>query len=525
MSQPVTTTASQSEGVTITPQHPHLDNLSSSFGAPVTIRGADHDRASLIARAKSAGSMARRTYLAAAVIFGGCTGLIYAATLVPLILPEVPLGDAPALTALAYTIVVISFAVLFTPLFAWLVIPTLTFLGLMGRRVAILCWTGQAMYLVAIVAAFPPAFPMISLPAAIIAMVALPRIRGVAWFVTPITLAGSIVIFGVILMSAPPSLSTPGMRVLIKPEARVILGIGLCAIALAVAIRVWLILRRYARKELSDSTLLITQWWFIEAVTLSLVPLFYSPWGVLACFGAFLTLFFIISRRLRRLQAMALRNPPASLLLLRTFGDQRRSSRFLADVGSHWRWIGSIQVIAAGDIAAATLDPHEFLDYVRRRLDSHFVRTVDDLPVRLAALDYSPDRDGRYRINDLFCRGDTWRLALLHLIDSSAVVLIDLRGFTSEHVGVTYELEQLAALSRLDRVVAVVDDTTSLSTLREALDRAAGPNMVRLEPSGQVEANGVQLLHVGSARRVSASELFNLLCRTAARDARRPEQS
>jgi hypothetical protein len=168
----------------------------------------------------------------------------------------------------------------------------------------------------------------------------------------------------------------------------------------------------------------------------------------------------------------ALRHPPVRLLLLRTFGYRRRSTRLLSTLSAHWRWIGSIQVIAGPDLAAATLEPHELLEFVRGRMGNRVLNTPSDIDQRLADLDLVPDRDGRYRVNDFFCAGDVWQATLRRLVATSHAVLIDLRGFEARHGGAIYEIEQLVQLSALHRVVAIVDGTTLLHVLQHTLHRA-----------------------------------------------------
>jgi hypothetical protein len=329
-----------------------------------------------------------------------------------------------------------------------------------------------------------------------------PPFRGVAWFVTPITLAGGLLLSGTLIFS-----------VVAAPESRLNLWLGLGLAVLVAVGRTWLVVHRYARKRLSDDTLMISQWWFIQILVLASIPMILSWWAGVCCFLAFLAFTLALSKRLRKLHMRALEVPPVRLLILRTFGHRRRSSRLLNNVASSWRWIGSIEVIAAGDIAAATLEPHEFIDYLRGRLDTRFIRDVGSLESRLATLDLAPDSDGRYRINDLFCKDDIWREALQGLVAESAAILIDLRQFGPSNAGVAYEIEQLVILSRLNRLVAVVDETTSLELLQETVGRASlGQGRYW---TSEHEVPKLRMIHVGRARRLNAAAVFEALCRCA----------
>jgi len=84
----------------------------------------------------------------------------------------------------------------------------------------------------------------------------------------------------------------------------------------------------------------------------------------------------------------------------------------------------------------------------------------------------NPDPDGRYRVDELFCHDNAWRPVLRELARRSDCVLLDVRGFTPEHSGATYEIQQLAQLVPLDRVLLLIDGTTDHPFLRATLDQA-----------------------------------------------------
>ena len=95
----------------------------------------------------------------------------------------------------------------------------------------------------------------------------------------------------------------------------------------------------------------------------------------------------------------------------------------------HWRHVGSIQMIAGPDLATTTVEPHEFLEFLRGRLARRFIDGPQALNLRLAEMDLERDQDGRFRVNDFFCREETWRTTLSHLVNQSEVVLMDLQIF------------------------------------------------------------------------------------------------
>jgi hypothetical protein len=141
-----------------------------------------------------------------------------------------------------------------------------------------------------------------------------------------------------------------------------------------------------------------------------------------------------------------------------------------------------VQLIAAPDVAGATLDPDELLEFLAGRLDRAFVQDAKGLEARLADLDLAPDPDGSHRVTEFFCQDDAWRMTLQRLARETSALLMDLRGFGPENAGCIYELGQLVDLVPTERTVLIVDERTDEDfleqTLREAWSklRADSPN-------------------------------------------------
>ena len=93
------------------------------------------------------------------------------------------------------------------------------------------------------------------------------------------------------------------------------------------------------------------------------------------------------------------------------------------------------------------------------------------------------DREGRFRVNDVFCFDTAWRSTVESLMDMSDAILLDLRGFQAKRAGTAYEITRLAAHGRLRRVVAIGDKLTDwahVDTLLDAAGRRDGPRETRL---------------------------------------------
>jgi hypothetical protein len=230
------------------------------------------------------------------------------------------------------------------------------------------------------------------------------------------------------------------------------------------------IARRYRCKQLSDQTFLLDALWLSVSLCVSVYLMgnnghFRYVLGLLP----FALYKVTVGYGLKRLAARAEPLPRARLLFLRVFGSPSRSERLFDLLAGRWRYAGSVQLISATDVARGRFEPDEFLDFVSRRLANAYISTATDLDQRVAGLDLRPDPDGRYRVNEFFCRNDTWQQTVTKLMTQSDMVVMDLRAFTSERKGCIFELSALIDEVPFHRVVLLIDRTTDEPLLRQTL--------------------------------------------------------
>jgi hypothetical protein len=176
---------------------------------------------------------------------------------------------------------------------------------------------------------------------------------------------------------------------------------------------------------------------------------------------------------------------PVGLTFLRVFSLGRRSEALLERVARHWRHVGSIQLITGPDLAASTVQPHQFLDFLAGKLGRHFIGDQASLAASLAERDRGADLDGRFRINNFFCHADSWKAVLPRLVMDGDSVLMDLRSFDAEHAGCTHEIRHLVAEVPFRRCLLVVDASTNEALLDGLLEsvtsslRPISPNFGR----------------------------------------------
>jgi hypothetical protein len=249
--------------------------------------------------------------------------------------------------------------------------------------------------------------------------------------------------------------------------------------------------RAYERKRVSDQSMTMASVWILFVGAHAIAFADSPPWLVVPL--AALVLYLVLSlagfRVVRRRRESEDR---PRLLVLRVFALGRRSRRLFDGLADRWRYVGSLQLIAGPDLASSTVEPHEFFDFLRRRLDSRFIGTDEDVAARFRELDTEPDLDGRFRITDFFCHDRVWRTVLRQLARDSHVVLMDLRGFSSVNAGCAYELGELVAAVPLDRIVLVTDTRTDDGFLSQVLSSAwdqlppTSPNYLSPRPALRV---------------------------------------
>ncbi len=273
---------------------------------------------------------------------------------------------------------------------------------------------------------------------------------------------------------------------------------GLVVLALPVGLLAWwrlkALARAYEAKRFSEAQLLAHSWWLLIVASdaLGLINAHPQTPAILQIFavgvGAYLLFPFLLGRALGWAQRGAARPPPRTLLLLRVFGDTRRTEALFERIASRWQRFGPVTMIAAPDVVAGTVDPGDVLRFMSGNIAASCVTSQDDLTRRLATMDLAPDADGRFRISELCCHDDTWQASVVALIERADAVVMDLRGFTAQRRGCEFELKELATRLEPGRVVLVVDGSTDHALLAQLAPPGHAP-MRMMEVKG---GNGTQ---------------------------------
>ncbi|HJR81606.1 MAG TPA: hypothetical protein VJ821_16155 [Anaerolineales bacterium] len=264
----------------------------------------------------------------------------------------------------------------------------------------------------------------------------------------------------------------------------------------------------YKQKKISEQSITIDAIWLLFGIFQS-IGLFFEGerWFVASLLS------FVVYKIVSWVGFLWLGRTPVSkrnslnLLLLRVFALGGRSERLFDVLAMHWRYIGSIRLIAGPDLVTTTMEPHEFLDFLSGKLARRYIDNAQTLELRLSEMDLKPDFDGQFRVNDFFCYDDTWRMVLSRLVEESDVLLMDLRGFSSQNTGVIFEINELIDLVPLERIVFIIDDTTDESFLRQVLQQA----WKRMKPSSPNRRSTPGVLHLFRVRKIGNRELQQFL--------------
>lgn len=251
--------------------------------------------------------------------------------------------------------------------------------------------------------------------------------------------------------------------------------------------------RAYAARQVSELFYLFTAVWVIALVGPALGAIPSEGWGALLYFlplawiplGAWLL-------RLRTGHRPAGR-PPA-LLVLRVFQQDANVLALFDRVIERWRLTGNTVLIAGTDLVDRTIDADDIFTFLDGRLGERFIRRPEEVAPRLAAFEWEPDVEGRYRVNECYCHDTTWQQALAELLRVSDTVLMDLRNFVAANKGCLYELETLSSVGGLNRVVVLVNDKTELAAAQAATLNAPPGRFVWLAQKGSIPSHSDDVL-------------------------------
>jgi hypothetical protein len=252
------------------------------------------------------------------------------------------------------------------------------------------------------------------------------------------------------------------------------------------AIPGWALIRivktRYKNKKTGDQAIMLSTVWIVFGFVYSMSLVWDGKFWVLIGFSI-VFIYLLLTRLMEKwLCAKYTFGDGSSLLFLRVFALGKRSKNLFSRVSKYRRFNGSIQLISGPDLFNATLEPHEFFDFITGKLARRFIHNAEDLAIRIAEMDKKPDADGRYRVNDFFCHNDTWKMVLSSLVHQSRIILMDLRSFGKNNKGCQYEISELLNLISFTRILFVTDKTTDQAFLKITLEqsfhnlRADSPN-------------------------------------------------
>jgi hypothetical protein len=165
--------------------------------------------------------------------------------------------------------------------------------------------------------------------------------------------------------------------------------------------------------------------------------------------------------------------------------------------------------LAMRGLASITLEA-----FLLRRLDGEFLKTRDEVDLRLENLRCQIEGDLRFPVNSVNCYDNAWQHAVTRLASNSDAVLLDLRGFTRTNEGCVFELTYLVRHIALRHCLMLVDRTTDMSSLQEVA-QAAWASLPVDSPNAQETTPEILTLKLEKLSGVAMRALFLLLLRAA----------
>jgi hypothetical protein len=322
-------------------------------------------------------------------------------------------------------------------------------------------------------------------------------------------------IFNIGEIWTPLMLFRQALGLSIRGSFRLVLLVGILGFLLLGWLAVRMIGLLYHRKKLSEQSITMDAIWLLFAIFQAVGLIFEGDHWFTVSLMAFVVYktvawggFWLADRYLPANQ----QHP--KLLVLRVFSPGTRSERLFDMLAMHWRSVGSIQLIAGPDLAATTIEPHEFLDFLSGKLARRFIDSSRTLDRLITEMDLRPDSDGQFRVNDFFCHDNTWKMVLSRLVRGSDVALMDLRGFSSQNAGCIFEINELVNLMPLGHVVFILDDSTDETFLRQVMQQSW--ERMSLTSPNRASASGMPtFIRLSQLRDVDVQRLLQVLAGAA----------
>jgi len=126
---------------------------------------------------------------------------------------------------------------------------------------------------------------------------------------------------------------------------------------------------------------------------------------------------------------------------------------------------------------------------------------------------YTLAMDGRFKQIGFYCFDNIWKKALSMLVQKADVVLMDLRGYTSDNKGCEYEMGYLVNNFDVSRVVILVNEFTDKEIIERTLERE-WKTMKETSPNSGIPNPQIvmyQSIRSGEKNSVSVKDTENIL--------------
>jgi hypothetical protein len=140
-----------------------------------------------------------------------------------------------------------------------------------------------------------------------------------------------------------------------------------------------------------------------------------------------------------------------------------------------------------------------YFKYWKFKISRSYAKDHDGIKSKIAkVMDKPRKQDMTFKNLPMFCFDNTWKLAVSEFIKNSKVILMDLRGFSSERKGCEYEIDFLLDTFKINGILFLVDEASDKqlvqSTINERWEylRINSPNINLDRPEAKIFVSKMQ---------------------------------
>ena len=140
-----------------------------------------------------------------------------------------------------------------------------------------------------------------------------------------------------------------------------------------------------------------------------------------------------------------------------------------------------------------------YFKYWKFIISRSYAKSQEDISNKIGKVMNKPRKaDMTFKNLPMFCYANTWKIAVSEFIKNSKVILMDLRGFTSERKGCEYEIDFLLDTFSINGVLFLIDVSSDVELVQKTIKerweflRINSPNLKNETPEARIYVSNKQ---------------------------------